>query len=205
MKQKLNPTLRFLKKALSLYLLVLYKFILIGDHKQLPAVVLQPSSASEVKNPLLRAIGLTNLKDSLFERLYRSQNSQISMFNSPFCDMLTRQGRMHPDVARFANDAFYEGKLQPVGLPHQIETLNWLRPISSRPGQTCKHDGPRCSRNSQFSILNCLRPISSRLGQTCKHDGPRCSEKSQLEKRTLSSLLRSSPLNIPIKSTTARR
>ena len=25
-----------------------------------------------------------------------------------------------------------------------------------------------------------LRPISSRLGQTCKHDGPRCSEKSPL-------------------------
>ena len=97
------------------------KFILIGDHKQLPAVVLQPASASEVKNPLLRAIGITNLKDSLFERLYRSQNSQFSIFNSQFCDMLTKQGRMHPDVARFANDAFYEGKLQPVGLPHQIE------------------------------------------------------------------------------------
>ena len=57
------------------------KFILIGDHKQLPAVVLQPSSASEVKNPLLRAIGLTNLKDSLFERLYRTQNSQFSILN----------------------------------------------------------------------------------------------------------------------------
>ena len=36
-------------------------------------------------------------------------------------DMLTRQGRMHPQVARFANEAFYEGKLQPVGLPHQLE------------------------------------------------------------------------------------
>ncbi len=124
------------------------KFILIGDHKQLPAVVLQPSSVSEVKSPLLRAMGLTNLKDSLFERLYRSQNSQFSIllrnnsvatrhrsselvsalaapesFNSQFCDMLIKQGRMHPDVAKFANDAFYEGKLQPVGLPHQTETM----------------------------------------------------------------------------------
>lgn len=114
------------------------KFILIGDHKQLPAVVLQPSTASEVKNPLLRAIGLTNLKDSLFERLYRTQkeqqldgttsvyNVQRSTFNGQrFCDMLTKQGRMHPDVAKFANDAFYEGKLQPVGLPHQLETKDY--------------------------------------------------------------------------------
>ena len=90
------------------------KFILIGDHKQLPAVVQQPAFVSEVKNPKLRAIGLTNLKDSLFERLYRNQLS---------IDMLTRQGRMHPDVAQFPNEAFYEGKLQPVGLPHQIEEM----------------------------------------------------------------------------------
>ena len=92
------------------------KFILIGDHKQLPAVVLQPSSASEVKSPLLRAMGLINLKDSLFERLYRN-------IGNTSVDMLTKQGRMHPDVAKFANDAFYEGKLQPVGLPHQTETM----------------------------------------------------------------------------------
>ncbi|MBR4381891.1 MAG: AAA family ATPase [Bacteroidaceae bacterium] len=90
------------------------KFILIGDHKQLPAVVQQSASVSEVSNPNLRAIGLTNLKDSLFERLYRNQSS---------IDMLTKQGRMHPDVALFPNEAFYEGKLQPVGLPHQIEKM----------------------------------------------------------------------------------
>jgi len=131
------------------------KFILIGDHKQLPAVVQQPASASEVKHPLLRAIGLTNLKDSLFERLYRAMKSSSmplsaehklaspysvatrhnpsklgsalaapKSLHSPFTvDMLTHQGRMHPDVARFANEAFYEGKLQPVGLPHQTEVM----------------------------------------------------------------------------------
>ena len=48
------------------------KFILIGDHKQLPAVVLQREDQSEIHNETLRAIGLTNLKDSLFERLYRN-------------------------------------------------------------------------------------------------------------------------------------
>ncbi|MBQ8009596.1 MAG: AAA family ATPase [Bacteroidaceae bacterium] len=103
------------------------KFVLIGDYKQLPAVVQQSSTASEVKNPQLRAIGLTNLKDSLFERLYRV-NSEKGIMNNSLTDnvqwsfdMLTRQGRMHPQVARFANEAFYEGKLQPVGLPHQLE------------------------------------------------------------------------------------
>lgn len=48
------------------------KFILIGDHKQLPAVVLQSSEQSEVCDEALQAIGLYNLKDSLFERLYRN-------------------------------------------------------------------------------------------------------------------------------------
>ena len=101
------------------------RFILIGDHKQLPAVVLQPASASEVKNPLLRSIGLTNLKDSLFERLYRNSSKLTSTdrVSNPHVDMLTRQGRMHPDVARFANNAFYEGKLEPVGLPHQLDKI----------------------------------------------------------------------------------
>lgn len=52
------------------------KFVLIGDHKQLPAVVLQSSEQSEVQDESLRAIGLCNLKDSLFERLYRNAIKQ---------------------------------------------------------------------------------------------------------------------------------
>lgn len=41
------------------------KFVLIGDHKQLPAVVLQSSEQSEIQDEGLRGIGLHNLKDSL--------------------------------------------------------------------------------------------------------------------------------------------
>ena len=96
------------------------KFILIGDHKQLPAVVLQSKESSEVFDEGLRNIGLYNLKDSLFERLYRSHLSEDDFMA---LDMLCRQGRMHPGVASFPNQAFYAGKLQPVGLSHQQEYI----------------------------------------------------------------------------------
>ena len=66
------------------------KFILIGDHKQLPAVILQNSGHSEVHDEGLRKVGLFNLKDSLFERLYRFRLKEES---PKAIDMLCRQGR----------------------------------------------------------------------------------------------------------------
>lgn len=96
------------------------KFILIGDHKQLPAVLLQSESDSEIKDSNLRALGFSNFKDSLFERLYRKA---ITEEDEIHLDMLVRTGRMHPEVADFPNRFFYEGKLQPIPLPHQSEEL----------------------------------------------------------------------------------
>ena len=120
------------------------KFILIGDHKQLPAVVLQSKEESEVYDERLRSIGLLNLKDSLFERLYRFH---LSEKDSLALDMLCRQGRMHPGVASFPNQAFYAGKLQPVGLPHQQESIPTpvlfipsQRDTSSLSGKTNLHE-----------------------------------------------------------------
>lgn len=98
------------------------KFILIGDHKQLPAVVLQSESQSEVCEDCLHNIGLHNLKDSLFERLYRNSadtTHHLSLITNRSYDMLCRQGRMNVEVARFPNHAFYGGLLEPVGLQHQ--------------------------------------------------------------------------------------
>ncbi|WP_291530045.1 DEAD/DEAH box helicase [Bacteroides sp. UBA939] len=110
------------------------KFILIGDHKQLPAVVLQSENQSEVGEECLHDAGLHNLKDSLFERLYRkavtsrssslthhspSVADRLSFLTNRFCDMLCRQGRMNVEVAHFPNKAFYGGLLESVGLPHQ--------------------------------------------------------------------------------------
>lgn len=92
------------------------KFVLIGDHKQLPAVVQQRQQESEVTDEMLREIGLTDCRLSLFERLLWRYGGDPAVTY-----MLTRQGRMHPDIARFPNEAFYGGKLQAVPLPHQQE------------------------------------------------------------------------------------
>lgn len=97
------------------------KFILIGDHKQLPAVVLQSNEQSEVHDEGLQRIGLYNLKDSLFERLYRFH---LQEEHCRAVDMLCRQGRMHPGVASFPNREFYAGKLEALGLPHQLENVD---------------------------------------------------------------------------------
>lgn len=95
------------------------KFILIGDYKQLPAVVQQNDNDSAVTDPLLREIGLTTCKGSLFERLIRSE---IQAGRTAFMDTLHRQGRMHPDIEAFPREAFYlkEG-IEPVPLKHQKE------------------------------------------------------------------------------------
>ena len=94
------------------------RFVLIGDHKQLPAVVQQREEQSATDHPLLHDILLTNCRLSLFERLLRRYRH-----NPAVTFMLTRQGRMHPAIADFPNHAFYDNALLPVPLPHQQETL----------------------------------------------------------------------------------
>ena len=94
------------------------KIILIGDHKQLPAVVQQRAEESAVGEPELRAIHLTDCRLSLFERLLKQYRDDPEVTY-----MLTRQGRMHPDIARFPNYAFYQNRLREVPLQHQKQLL----------------------------------------------------------------------------------
>ena len=95
------------------------RFVLVGDHKQLPAVVQQNPEEARIDDPLLRSIGLTDCRQSLFQRLY---NWEVQQQRTQFIGTLNRQGRMHPDVASFASNHFYNAWLQPVPLPHQQET-----------------------------------------------------------------------------------
>ena len=94
------------------------RFVMIGDHKQLPAVVQQIAEESGTNEPELHAIHLTDCRLSLFERLLRTHRSNTSVTY-----MLTRQGRMHRDIARFPSQAFYGNALQTVPLPHQEKAL----------------------------------------------------------------------------------
>ncbi len=105
------------------------RFVLIGDHKQLPAVVLQTREDSRVADEQLLPTGLTNLADSLFERLYHvyERNSWTDSY-----DMLYRQGRMHPEIASFPSLHFYDGKLDIAGLPHQQEDAKVPSPFRQR-------------------------------------------------------------------------
>ena len=93
------------------------KFILVGDHKQLPAVVQQPDDVP----------ALSSCRQSLFERLLRIEREAG---RTAFTAILQRQGRMHPDIAAFPNEMFYaEEQLLPVPLPHQEEPqLDYQQP-----------------------------------------------------------------------------
>ena len=96
------------------------KFILIGDYKQLPAVVQQDSDESSTSDPLLSAIQLDNCANSLFERLIRTERAAG---RTQFIGTLRKQGRMHPDIAEFPNKTFYRREqLECVPLKHQTET-----------------------------------------------------------------------------------
>ncbi len=90
------------------------KLVLIGDHKQLPAVVQQMENVSRVQDVLLNDIHLTNCRISLFERLLRKYAN-----NKDVTYMLKKQGRMHHDIAIFPNFAFYNNRLVEVPCPHQ--------------------------------------------------------------------------------------
>ena len=144
------------------------KFILIGDHKQLPAVVLQSSEQSAICEESLLSIGLTNLKDSLFERLYRNCTArQSSLTSHPSYDMLCRQGRMHPEVALFANRAFYGGRLIPVGLPHQLEDSDTVCRLAFYPSVPEKTGTSTKINHSEARIV---ADLVARIYEDCRID-----------------------------------
>ncbi|MEE9437770.1 MAG: AAA domain-containing protein [Saprospiraceae bacterium] len=101
------------------------KAVLIGDHKQLPAVVTQRIDQSKIVSQDLLALGITDMRMSLFERLYhqcRKNNWDQAL------GLLSLQGRMHQELMVFPNQHFYENKLGV--LPH-IKRLVINRELTS--------------------------------------------------------------------------
>ncbi len=88
------------------------KFILIGDHRQLPAVVAQAPETSavapEAADLLRRELGLTNLRNSYFERLFRRAEAQWPHAHGTLAD----QYRMHEELAVLVNEDFYDNQLR---------------------------------------------------------------------------------------------
>ena len=113
------------------------KFILIGDHKQLPAVVQQDDTEVLVEDETLKATHLNSCANSLFERLILTERAAG---RTDFIGTLHKQGRMHPDIADFANRKFYaREQLECVPLAHQLEqTLNYNEVSEDKTGDVLK-------------------------------------------------------------------
>lgn len=101
------------------------KSILIGDHKQLPAVVTQNESESKIKSKSLIDLGIIDMRMSLFERLYHQckNSGWVHAFS-----LLSYQGRMHESIMNFPNENFYGNKLHV--LP-KLQRLTQKRDFSS--------------------------------------------------------------------------
>ncbi|MCS7084941.1 MAG: AAA domain-containing protein [Bacteroidia bacterium] len=102
------------------------RFVLIGDEKQLPAVVSQPESG-HAPPPALRAVlaqaGIHNLARAVFDRIL--SRCREKGWDEAY-GMLTAQGRMHRDPADFVSRRFYDGRLQ-------IATQRQTRPFTAHP------------------------------------------------------------------------
>lgn len=84
------------------------KILLIGDHRQLAAVVTQQAKELRVSDESLLSIGVTNLGHSYFERIFSRCEAEEWTWAY---DKLSHQGRMHEDVMQFPSEYFYNNML----------------------------------------------------------------------------------------------
>lgn len=126
------------------------KFVLIGDEKQLPAVVQQEPRESFVNDSMLNEIGLVDCRLSLFERFEKLLGKK----DEQYCHVLTHQGRMHPEIAKFPNYTFYQNSLKVVPLKHQEEDT-----LLVGEGKNGIED---LLTTRRVSFLNCIPPTDSK-------------------------------------------
>lgn len=106
------------------------KFVLVGDQKQLPAVVMQSTADAAITDPELNSLGFTNCANSIF---YRMLHRLMAMGRSDLYVQIETQGRMHPLLYGFVNSSFYRGQLHSVPLVHQKRELGELYPCMPQP------------------------------------------------------------------------
>ncbi|MCX7879568.1 MAG: AAA domain-containing protein [Ignavibacteria bacterium] len=87
------------------------KFILIGDEKQLPAVILQEGNSRKVKIKELATFDIEDLSVSYFEFLLKKM--QKYGWNDGY-GLLNFQTRMHPEIAELVSKLIYNDKLKTV-------------------------------------------------------------------------------------------
>ncbi len=100
---------QILEPAMAGLLARFEKSLLIGDHLQLPAVMVQPAQETIWRDEGVRSLGFENMRDSLFERLLRQYRIKGWDWG---CMQLSFQGRMHQDIMEFPNHLFYKSALQ---------------------------------------------------------------------------------------------
>ena len=168
---------QLLEPALVSLLARFPRTVLIGDHLQLPAVVTQPEAHTRVEHAGLREIGLHDLRNSLFERLY--DRCQTEGWHWAV-GQLTRQGRMHATLAAYVNETFYDGTLSGLGVAPpttdwQLLSNAWPeRPAEchAREVMLCEHSTLMCDtpvdlsdkayRTNAFEaarVVECLRSL----------------------------------------------
>jgi len=100
---------------LSSVLAIFDKFVLIGDHKQLPAVITQDDALCTIKSDYLNKLGIDDLRKSLFERLVDNARSKGWM---GAMDQLQDHYRMHEDIAALITRHYRDGLR--AALPVQV-------------------------------------------------------------------------------------
>lgn len=128
----IDEAAQILEPMLSGILPMFEKFIMIGDHKQLPAVVVQDRDFTAIQNEALEKFGFHDASISMFERLYLRCKEKGWHWA---IGQLNEQGRMHDNIMSFVNKCFYQNSL--VCLPGMSELIT---PLSSYYTEHQNHD-----------------------------------------------------------------
>ncbi|HEY4207777.1 MAG TPA: DEAD/DEAH box helicase, partial [Puia sp.] len=143
--------------VLSSVLALFDKFVLIGDHKQLPAVITQDNQRCKIQSTYLNQLGISDLGISLFERLI--DNARRKGWTEAY-GQLRDHYRMHEDIAALIAKHYRvelkaalpsQGSRQPV---YSLPEGHFLRPMADQRVvfvETPAEGGPK--RNDKEALM----------------------------------------------------